>query len=196
MRNPFVGERYAERRILILGESSWGTGMEDASYVAHWLEHPKFLEHPGCSICAQVGGSQYKRDTLNDALTTMMLWYRKPNDTKRRSPTDAERRMLWSLIAFGNFVTREMRVRVKDRPDEPDWREAADSFPAELKELKPRVCLVLDNPGGDLSSYSAPALQAAEVEVVRLPHLTMRPAPKFNDRAAAWSRCLAATQRT
>lgn len=193
MRNPFVGERYAERRILILGESSWGTGMEDAPYVAHWLEHPNFLKHPSCAICAQVGGPQYKGDALNNALTTMMLWHREPTGVKRRSPTDAERRMLWSLIAFGNFVTREMRARVKDRPSEADWREAANSFPAELANLRPRVCLVLDNPRRDLHSHSTPALEAAEVEVVRLPHLTMYPAPKFKVRAAAWSRCLAAT---
>lgn len=188
MRVPFVGASYDEHRVFILAESSWDTGMDDATYVSHWLDHPNFRKHPHCSICVRVGGPSYQRDPLNDALTTMMLG--------RTKPTDAERRDMWSRIAFGNFILREMTERIKDRPGEPEWGEAALAFHADLESLKPRVCLVLDNPKGDLLLHAGPVLKAKGVKAVRLSHLTMQPAPKTEVRRKAWQECVGLTANT
>lgn len=183
MRNPFVGSCYAQYRVLILGESNWGTGLDDSSYVIHWLDHPNFTMNPDCPICLSVGGPHYKRDPLFDALTKMMLGGNKP-------PTDAERRTLWSRIAFGNFILREMAERVTDRPLEAEWGAAALALRKDLASLKPCVCLVLDNPRGELLSHASPVLEANGVKTVRLSHPTMIPAPSLDARREAWDRCV------
>ncbi len=176
----WIGDRYAERRILILGESSWGVGdTTNAAYIQHWLDHPNYIAHTDCEICSRVGGPSYPRDRLNDALTTMMLDWRKVTDKARR---DA-----WAAIAFTNFILRQITsLDANERPTAVDWEEATRAFPARLAELKPRVCLVLDNPSGRLLSAAGPLLDRAGVKVVRLAHLTMLPAPTRAERSAAW----------
>lgn len=177
----WIGARYAESRILILGESSWGIGdITDAEYVRHWLDHPNFTKLPGCEVCQRVGGPRYPRDYLNDALTTMMLGW-------PRSIADASRREAWAAVAFTNFILRPVETRSDvDRPTEKDWAQAAQAFPLLLAELKPRACLVLDNPSGRFLAGAKPALDAAGVKSVRLAHPTMVPAPTREARALAW----------
>ena len=134
MREPYIGANYPARRILILGESSYGIGdMGDGAYVVHWLDHPNFVEHPQCKDCARVGGPEYKRDPLNDRLTAMMIG--KPG------ATDAERRAAWSNIAFTNFMVRELADRSEgERPTEREWEDAARQLPAVLDRLNPELC--------------------------------------------------------
>jgi len=165
---PWIGSRYPERRILVLAESSWGVDLDDADYVRHWLDHPNFLKRPDCPLCvrcakARPGADEgdHSRDTLNDALTTMMLNW--------SETTDASRREAWSRIAFMN------------------WRAAAAAFPARLARLAPRAILVLDSPSRAVITAAAPPIEAAGVKLVRLPHLTMRPAPTRETRATAWA---------
>ena len=182
----FIGSRYAERRILILGESSWGTPhhITDSDYVNHWLEHPAFYRTwDRCERCRLFGKGatpkeDYKRDALYDQLTTMMLnWPRKVTDQGRR---DA-----WARIAFVNFIPRPLGSRSeKDRPGDRDWTEAQSHFRALLAELKPRACLVLDSPSRKLMSVAGPILAHAGVKAVRLAHPTMHPG-KDKDFAAA-----------
>lgn len=178
----WVGDRYAESRILIVGESNWGVGtMTDGEYIRHWLEHPNFTKQRDCMVCIRVGGTSYRRDRLYDALTKMMVNW--------KTVTDASRRAAWADIAFVNFIRREVAtLNAEDRPNNDDWETAEREFPALLDELKPtpRVCLVLDSPKGRLLTAVKPSLKAAGVGFYRLPHLTMRPAPKKEVRKAAW----------
>jgi hypothetical protein len=179
---PWIGEYYAESRILIVGESNWGVGtMTDDEYVRHWLEHPNFTRHRDCGVCVRVGGKTYPRDRLNDALTTMMVNW--------RPVTDASRRAAWAHVAFVNFIGREVpTLDAEDRPTDDDWSKAERDFPALLRKLNPtpRACLVLDNPKGQLLRAVKSSLRAMGTEVHRLPHLTMRPAPKKEVRKDAW----------
>jgi hypothetical protein len=185
---PFVGARYAERRILILGESSWGTPshISDSDYVNHWLEHPAFYRTwDRCENCRLFGKGatpkeDYKRDALYDQLTTMMLdWPRKVTDQARR---DA-----WARIAFANFIPRPLVSRgKKDRPGDRDWAEAESHFRALLAELEPRpcACLVLYSPTRKLMSVAERILADAGVTAVGLAHPTMHPG-KDKEFAAA-----------
>jgi len=189
----FVGSRYADRRILILGESNWGVGdMTDADYIQHWLYHPNFLKRAHCALCVRLGRARhpgekdYERDAQNDALTTMMLGW-------PRRVTDDARRDAWSQIAFANFITHPGETRSEaDRPTDENWHQSAREFPITLALLRPRprVCLVLDSPSGRLSSVAGPLLSTAGVRVVRLAHPTMRPAPKRSVRAEKWAEVL------
>ena len=184
---PWIGSRYSERRILVLAESSWGVDLDDADYVRHWLDHPNFLKRPECPLCVRCGKARpgvdegdHSRDTLNDAITTMMLNW--------SETTDASRREAWSRIAFANFILRPVRDgSAKARPTEADWRAAVAAFPARLAQLAPRAVLVLDSPSRAVLTATAPLIEAAGVKLVRLPHLTMRPAPTRETRAAAWA---------
>jgi len=184
---PWIGGRYPERRILVLAESNWGVDLDDADYVRHWLDHPNFLKRPDCALCVRCGKARpgmdegdHSRDRLNDALTTMMLGW--------SETTDAGRREAWSRIAFTNFILRPVRDRsAKARPTEAEWQAAVAAFPARLAGLAPRAVLVLDNPSRTVMNAAGPLIEAAGVKVVRLPHLTMRPAPTREVRAAAWA---------
>lgn len=191
----WVGADYEQAgRIVILGESNWGVGdMTDAEYVRHWLEHPNFLKNPDCPTCVRCGKARhpgendYPRDRLNDALTTMMIAWKKVTG-ERRSAACAR-------IAFTNFILRPPHSRDSvDRPIAEDWTQATREFPARLCALRPRVCLVLDNPSGILMSSVRPTLEQWNVSVVRLSHPTMRPAPRREQRAEAWRTVLDATR--
>jgi hypothetical protein len=155
--------------------------MTDDEYVRHWLDHPNFTKHPDCEQCTCIGGPGYPRDKLYDALTTMMVNW--------GPVTDASRRAAWADVAFVNFIGREVTtLKEEDRPTDEDWDEAAREFPELLNGLEPtpRVCLVLDNPKSRLPVAVTPSLEAVGVEVHRLPHLTMWPAPNREVREAAW----------
>jgi len=155
--------------------------MTDGEYVQHWLGHPNFSKHLDCVTCMRIGGTSYPRDRLNDALTAMMVNW--------KTVTEASRRAAWADIAFVNFIGQEVTtLSPKDRPTDEDWDQAEREFPAFLKGVKPtpRACLILDNPTGRLVLAVKPSLEAVGVEVHRLPHLTMRPAPTIEAREAAW----------
>ena len=192
-RRAWIGSGYAERRILILGESNWGIDLDDAAYVEHWLEHPAFLTQPECPTCAACGPARhgrekdYKRDALFDALTRMMLNY-------ESATTDKNRREAWSRIAFANFILHPPRdLSDGERPNAKDYLDAKAAFPVRLAVIAPRVAvaLVLDNPLHDLKDAATPLLEGAGVRVVVLAHLTIiQPGGGTvltPERAAAWA---------
>jgi hypothetical protein len=180
--DPWIGSGYADSGILIVGESSWGVQMSDADYVSHWLEHPNFAQDQNCAICTAVGGTEYPRDRLFDALTTMMVGWKQVNSLRRHES--------WARISFTNFIARTLASRsTDDRPTDLDWDEAAAiGFPSVLSSLRPRVCLLLDNPSKKLSRLCGPVIESVKARLVCLPHPTMRPAPTRDERLRAWHR--------
>jgi hypothetical protein len=123
---PWVGEVYAESRLLLLGESAYS-----------WTDPVRGIVHPSpqhsVQIIEEALSGELPRFTgmLTRALTGCY------------KPSEEEIAAAWATAAFINYVPGTVGLGRESRPDKAHWNRAREAFPGLLAELAPRTVIVL-----------------------------------------------------
>lgn len=127
MWEPWVGSSYAQRRLLLLGEScySW---REDGELVHPQPDHPQMLAKWAMS---EPNGSISFLRKLTRGLCGV------------EAPTVQQSREAWESVAFTNYVPVAVGEGHSINPTRAHWNQAAQELPDLLNMLAPRVVIVL-----------------------------------------------------
>ncbi len=129
MWEPWVGSKFEEKRILILGESCYdwidGNGAEQVCQP----NHPILVIHA------------MRQDPYDATAGTIRKLTRAICNTA--SPTVEQVRERWDHFAFTNYVPTSVGMGPKRRPKPEDWERAEAEWPALLDIIQPRLILVL-----------------------------------------------------
>lgn len=127
----WIGSHYsqASTKILLLGESVYGSGEPLRDYIPRWIngQHDK---------------------TFSNLFQGM-------HDKKVSSTTLEERKYMWDHIVFYNFVTRLVGKTAKDRPTKEDYQASREPLRSILQSHSPHGVLIL---GKEQSYYSKPII--------------------------------------
>lgn len=122
---PWIGRRFAELRLLLLGESAYS-----------WLEngevvHPS-AEHSIGLVEELLAGKPVKfMRTLSRGLTG------------EENPDAQRLQHVWDCVAFTNYVPGSVGEGAAIRPAPHMWDSATNLFPSLLAQLEPRRIIVL-----------------------------------------------------
>jgi hypothetical protein len=130
MWNPWIGDNYCPRCLLLLGESQY-----------HWRD-----KRNGALIRADA-------DLPTELANCMIEAPCRPvsNTMKRltqvicnaENPTTQQSRTAWNSIAYTNYVPVSVGEGAKPRPTRDAWRQASREWPQILERVKPRIVIVL-----------------------------------------------------
>ena len=138
----WVGERYDEHRILVLGESWYGT--ED--------------EFPGDLITDAGWIAAYLRAEVRDTLYTRIA-----------NAAGKSRGEFWQRVAFTNYVRAAVGPTRQQKAASAHFKEAVPRLRCLLDELKPRGVFLL---GTGQAEYSGPVIGEAAIPWVAVRHPT------------------------
>lgn len=141
---PWKGKDYESTRLLLLGESMYGSdpdGVQDNVLI--WM------------IENTLSGDWKKRNNFYKKVyrvVTNRLW---------RDATPAERTAFWNRVAFLNFVQRPVLGGPRSRPSREMWVQSESTFRTEFERLRPAGVVVL---GKTVWSYLAEVGIATNLE--------------------------------
>lgn len=123
---PWIGESYAENRLLLLGESAYS-----------WTDPVRGIVHPSSQHSVQIveealAGELHR---FNGMLTRALAGC--------RNPLGEQIAAAWATAAFTNYVPETVGLGREARPDKEHWIRAREAFPQLLAELAPRTIIVL-----------------------------------------------------
>ncbi len=137
MDNFFLGSRYKESHLLILGESAYS-----------WIDKQGVVQHPSQDHCekliewtigswetGEINSSFIKRLTL--ALVNLNSPVRIDMPT-REQISDA-----WAMCAFKNYIEGSVGEGAHTRPSPKQWLDAKERWLPLLEQLKPERVLVV-----------------------------------------------------
>jgi hypothetical protein len=130
--NPWIGSTIPHKRILILGESWYGTPTALTAYLAAW-----------CT------------GSVRDYLFSRVFNTGSGRDS--RTASISQRTAFWNSVLFDNFVNWSVGAFRSSRPKPGDFASAARSFPSRISALCPTSVWVL---GLTHARYSVPLLGA------------------------------------
>jgi hypothetical protein len=130
--SPWIGSTIPQKRILILGESWYGTPTPLTAYVAAWCTGSQV--DPFFSRVFNTGSGHHTR-----------------------TASIPQRTAFWSSVLFDNFVNWSVGKCRSCRPKPGDFATAARSFPSRIATLCPTSVWVL---GLTQAHYSVPLLGA------------------------------------
>jgi len=128
MWNPWIGQRYQEGGLLLLGESCYDWHDEETGE----LRTPP-VDHPSNSV-------RYVQQCFSKSSGTM----RKLSRALCRCVAPSEEQAIdaWNEVAFTNFVPVSVGFGPKLRPSPAAWELARKEWPELLHEVKPRLVIV------------------------------------------------------
>jgi hypothetical protein len=142
--NIWVGSDFPSTRLLILGESTYGTDDPLSTYIPSWC----------------------RRNTPDQTFSRIFNAF---SGHTASSATIAQREAFWTSIAFANFVEEAVGSERSHRPTPDHYRAAASALPALVRRLKPMGVLIL---GREQAQHSEPLICAAGILCVVCPHPT------------------------
>lgn len=130
MWQPWIGHRYGQRRLLILGESffDWRDKTTGA------LTKPSVDMPTEVAECAITNPAQPISRTVNK-ITQMICGCQKP--------TPEQSFEAWHSIAYTNYVPSSVGEGPTPRPTSAAWKQALAEWPQLLESTTPRVVIVL-----------------------------------------------------
>lgn len=146
MIDIWIGSKYdaSDKRILVLGESTYGSDPALADYIPMWIRREA-------------------RDT------TFARIFNAFSGLHTSSADDGSREEFWSKIAFYNFVTRSVGPTREHRPTDADYRLAEAPLEAVLRKILPSGVVIL---GKGQAQYSEPVMRRLGIASVTAPHPT------------------------
>ena len=146
MNDIWIGSNYraASKRILVLGESTYGSDPALADYIPTWI----------------------RREVRDTTFARIFNGFSGAHTSRAK---DAEREAFWASVAFYNFVTRSVGPTRKHRPTEADYRAAQAPLEAVLRDYSPTGVIIL---GTEQAEYSAPVVQRLGIRCVTTRHPT------------------------
>jgi hypothetical protein len=129
MWTPWIGSKYEQQKLLLLGESHYD-----------WVdEETGILQRPEPDApCMVVGESRVA--PLKGAPTMIKLTRALCNG---ESPSPEQAAEAWDGVAFTNYIPVSVGLGPRPRPSPVAWRQAAEQWHRILERLKPRVVIVL-----------------------------------------------------
>ena len=128
MWQPWIGSRFSERRILLLGESCYD--WEDE----HGVRFEPKPNHPVEVIEAVRRNPKHGAATIKK-LTRAVC--------RTETPTASQSAERWDCFAFTNYVPISAGFGPKVKPTEAAWAQAEKEWPLLLKAIQPKAILVL-----------------------------------------------------
>lgn len=140
----WVGSYYSSTtpRVLILGESVYGSGEPLRPYLERWIQG-KLRDHTFGRIFNAFSASHTSRAAIT------------------------ERRGFWDRVIFYNFVVGTVGPTRKHRPTETAYKASRESLEGVLSEYKPMGVVIL---GKEQSQYSRKIIEGSGVRYKILPH--------------------------
>jgi hypothetical protein len=146
---PWIGSSYNSglygARVLILGESHYGTPPEKEGFTRH--------------IIAKYG--QTKRSRFFSVTQRLVSL-----DKSRNCISSSARKAFWEQVAFYNYVQQFVGASARKRPTPAQWEEAKEPFIHTVRELSPDLIIVL---GQDTKRHLPKDLPHAVYAFVRHP---------------------------
>lgn len=130
---PWIGNNFKNnnRRLLIVGESHYALGADDAEYQKRFKEatDDKFLTRE-CIYESPICGD-WRNNTFDNIHRVLLR------------TNDFDKELLWQQVVFYNFIPRLMDYRVKERPTWMDFYSSWKTFVDMVKIIKPTDCIFI-----------------------------------------------------
>ncbi|AGC78547.1 uracil DNA glycosylase superfamily protein [Nonlabens dokdonensis] len=145
---PFIGEKYfgSEKKVVIIGESHY---RDDNQKSIDWNNKPTFTRDIHKIIALE---KKYDR--------TKVFYYL--NRALFRNDSRIDTKILWSKLAFYNFVQSSMHTR-KSRPNDNDYLNGWENYFKLLPILKPDFCIFI---GVEASNYLKTAIKKSDFKII------------------------------
>lgn len=127
MSEPWVGSAYGDKRLLLLGESTYS-----------WLDQNGTVREPSVRHAIEL-----VEDVIDNFPTNYFMNCVSRAITGADAPDQAQLGEAWSRVAFTNYVAETVGMGSRLRPTLEMWQDARQRFPNLLNRLNPANIIVL-----------------------------------------------------